>query len=240
MATEIDTSAVIADASKDTVSPGENLKNVLQTLVDQSAVIKALMVSVRNAIKESDKQSKELEKLRNKRSRNKTERSANSQPSGITKPVAISDELAKFLGVAPGTLVPRNEVTKGVSAFVKANGLSDPSNKQKFVLDDREHAKTLRTLLGNPSEDVTYFNLQRYLKHHYLPMESDKPPKAPKTPKAPAEPKAEAPKSAKASKSATPAPAPAETPAPASASTEAPAKKKILVKKKKSELAEEA
>jgi chromatin remodeling complex protein RSC6 len=219
MSTEIETS-VIADATKDaTISPSDTLKNILQTLTDQSGVIKTLMMTVRSAIKDSDKQSKELEKLRNKRSRNKTERAANSQPSGITKPVAISDELAKFLGVAPGTLVPRNEVTKGVSGFVKANGLSDPANKQKFVLDDREHAKALRSLLGNPSEDVTYFNLQRYLKHHYIPMSPSE--VVPKTPKVKA-PKAEA---------VVAAPEPV---------AEAPAKKKILVKKKKTELTEEA
>ena len=27
----------------------------------------------------------------------------------------------------------------------------------------------IHQLLGNPSETVTYFNLQRYLKHHYTP-----------------------------------------------------------------------
>jgi len=149
-------------------TPVEHLKTILQTLTDQSSVIKSLMNTVRQVIKDSDRQSKELEKLRNKRSRVKTERSANSLPSGITKPVAITDELAKFLGVAVGTLVPRNEVTKGVSGFVKEHGLSDPANKQKFILDDRAPAKQLRVLLGNPTEDVTYFNLQRYLKHHYV------------------------------------------------------------------------
>ena len=148
----------------------DHLKNVLQSLTDQSVMIKGLINTVRNVIKDTDRQSKELEKLRNKRSRTKTERAANALPSGITKPVSISDELASFLSVPSGTLVPRNEVTKGVSGFVKTHGLSDPSNKQRFILDDRVEAKALRTLLGNPSEDVTYFNLQRYLKHHYLPM----------------------------------------------------------------------
>jgi hypothetical protein len=148
----------------------DHLKSVLQTLTDQSSVLKGLINTVRTVIKENDRQSKELEKLRNKRSRTKTERAANALPSGITKPVAISDDLAKFLGVQPGTLVPRNEVTKGVSNFVKTNGLSDPANKQKFILDDRPEAKVLKVLLGDPAEDVTYFNLQRYLKHHYLPM----------------------------------------------------------------------
>jgi len=189
----------------------DGLKSILTSLNEQALNTKALMNTIRQVIKEHDKQSKELEKLRNKRSRVKSERSANSLPSGITKPVAITDELAKFLGVAPGTLVPRNEVTKGVSGFVKQNGLSDPENKQKFVLDDRPAAKQLRVLLGNPSEAVTYFNLQRYLKQHYLPM-----------PATEAKPKAVV----------------VDTPLPAS--TAEPVKKKILVKKVvKKELSED-
>ena len=214
-----------ADATK-VESSVEHLKSVLLILSEQASVIKGLQNTVRQVIKDHDRQSKELEKLRNKRSRVKAERSPNSLPSGITKPVAITDELAKFLGVAPGTLVPRNEVTKGVSAFVKQNELSDPTNKQKFVLDDRVPAKQLRTLLGNPQEDVTYFNLQRYLKQHYLPM----PAAEPATPKKPAAPK-------KVAEPATPAPKAAPPPA----EPETPKKKIVMVKKvKKTELAEEA
>jgi chromatin remodeling complex protein RSC6 len=230
MSATIATDAVVADATK-TETSVDSLKTVLQTLTEQSAVIKGLMNTVRQVIKDHDRQSKELEKLRNKRSRVKTERSANSLPSGITKPVAISDELAKFLGVAPGTLVPRNEVTKGVSGFVKEHQLSDPTNKQKFVLDDREHAKQLRVLLGNPSEDVTYFNLQRYLKQHYLPMPGAEPapPKTPKPAAAPKTPAAAAGGSAKDSKDSKDSEVVAD----------APAKKKILVKKVKPQLTEE-
>jgi chromatin remodeling complex protein RSC6 len=214
MSTEIET---VVDASK-IDSSVDQLESVLSSLVSQASVVKGLINTVRAVIKDSQKKEKELEKLRNKRSRNKTERSATSLPSGITKPVAISDELAKFLGVEIGTLVPRNEVTKGVSGFVKSNGLSDPANKQRFVLDDREPAKKLRVLLGNPGEDVTYFNLQRYLKHHYLPMAPSEP--TPKTPKAP--------------KAA--AVTPVVTPEPVAE----PVKKKILVKKVKTPLTEEA
>jgi len=170
--------ATIEIATDATVKPEfsslDTIKGMMNTLTEQSTVIKNLMVGFRLLMKDVEKNSKELDKLRNKKTR-KTERNPNALPSGITKPVVISDELAKFLGVAPGTLVPRNEVTKGVSGFVKSNELSDPANKQKFVLDDRPAAKALRVLLGNPKEDVTYFNLQRYLKHHYLPMPSDKP-----------------------------------------------------------------
>jgi chromatin remodeling complex protein RSC6 len=163
MATEVET-----PVATNVVSTADHLKAVFVNMSEQSVQLKALMLTVKNLIKDVEKQSKEFDKLRNKKSRNRSERKASDTPSRITKPVAISDELARFLGVEPGTLVPRNEVTKGVSGFVKSNGLSDPLNKQKFILDERPAAKSLRVLLGNPKEDVTYFNLQRYLKHHYI------------------------------------------------------------------------
>jgi len=150
--------------------PTDALKMMLVTLNEQSASIKSLTNTVRSVLKEHEKTLKELDKLRTKKVRGvKTTRSADAQPSGITKPVAISEELAKFLGYEPGTLVPRNKVTMGVSTFVKTHELYDPENKQRFLLDERPAAKQLRELLGNPSETVTYFNLQRYLKHHYTP-----------------------------------------------------------------------
>jgi chromatin remodeling complex protein RSC6 len=155
------------------VTPGDMLKSILGNMNDQLINLKNLMNAVRVVLKDTERQSKELDKFRNKRNRVKSERSLTALPSGITKPVAISDELAKFLNVAPGTLVPRNEVTKGVSAYVKANNLSDEKNKHRFVLDDRPAAKILRSILNDPKEDVTYFNLQRYLKHHYIHEDSE-------------------------------------------------------------------
>jgi chromatin remodeling complex protein RSC6 len=123
------------------------------------------------------------------------------------------------LGVEKGTLVPRNEVTKGVSAYVKNNELYDPTNKQKFVLDDKPAAKILKALLNNPTENVTYFNLQRHLKHHYIfdgnAVVAEKPKKA-----------------------VVEAPVVVDEPV---VSQDTPAKKKVLVKKKKTpELTEEA
>ena len=148
-------------------SSSEQLKALLQSLTDQASQTKLIMNTVRMVLKDVDKQGKELDKLRNKKSRASSERKSSGLPSGITKPVSISDELARFLGVEIGTLVPRNEVTKGVSSYVRKFELSDPANKQKFVLNTKAEGKVLFTLLGNPTEEVTYFNLQRYLKHHY-------------------------------------------------------------------------
>uniref|UniRef100_A0A6C0IAW9 DM2 domain-containing protein n=1 Tax=viral metagenome TaxID=1070528 RepID=A0A6C0IAW9_9ZZZZ len=161
-AADIETVPITKDSSSD------QLKAILSSLNEQAAQTKNLINTVKSILKDVDRQSKELDKYKNKKSRNSIQRKESSLPSGITKPVAISNELAIFLGVAPGTLVPRNEVTKGVSAFIRSNNLSDPENKQKFILDKTPEGIRLKTLLGNPEETVTYFNLQRYLKHHYI------------------------------------------------------------------------
>jgi hypothetical protein len=84
------------------------------------------------------------------------------------KKVPISNELSDFLGLEHKTCVYRNYVTKFISKYVKDNGLIDPCNKQKFIFNDSTTSKLLFKLLGNPTEIVTYFNLQKYLKHHYL------------------------------------------------------------------------
>jgi len=204
--TQIETIASKFDSSS------EQLKSILQTLTEQASQTKSLISTIRSVLKDVDKQGKELDKFRNKKSRSLNERKSSGVPSGITKPVAISDELAKFLGVEPGTLVPRNEVTKGVSTYVRKFELSDPANKQKFILTSKPEGAVLHTLLGSPTEEVTYFNLQRYLKHHYKTITSEKevPVVAPAVPE--------------------PEP-PVDTPKPK--------KKIVVVKKKTAELSEE-
>jgi hypothetical protein len=79
----------------------------------------------------------------------------------------------------------------------------------------------LRVLLGNPQEDVTYFNLQKYLKHHYI-MNPDAVPATPKKTKKTVEPVAVEP-----------------APVAVQVIAEPEKKKKIIIKKKKTELTEE-
>jgi chromatin remodeling complex protein RSC6 len=213
------------------MSTGDSLRAILASLTTESATIKNLITNVRNVLKDVERQTKDYDKLVNKRSRNKGEKKVSDAPSGITKPVAISDDLAVFLGVAPGTLVPRNEVTKGVSAYVRQHELYDPTNRQKFSFANKPEGKVLFKLLGEPQEVVTYFNLQRYLKSHYITVSSEA--------ASPAAPVAAVPSTSEPAKKKStekPAEKPAETPA-ADASDK---KKKTLIKKvKKEQLSEE-
>ena len=84
-------------------------------------------------------------------------------PSGFVKPAALSDELSTFLGLPQGAELPRTEVTKKLSEYIKANNLQNPTDRRTILPDAK-----LKALL-KPTEDakVTYFNLQTYLKPHF-------------------------------------------------------------------------
>lgn len=96
------------------------------------------------------------------RKKKQTQNGGVKQPSGFAKPAAISKDLAKFLGVKSDILLARTEVTKRVNQYIKSNDLQNPANKRIIEPD-----KLLGKLLNNGEEQVTYFNLQRYMKVHF-------------------------------------------------------------------------
>ena len=86
-------------------------------------------------------------------------------PKGIAGPGPLSPELAAFLQVEPETLLARTEVIKRLAAYIKTHNLQNPQDKRLIVPN-----KALEQLLKFPpdfDEAISYFNLQRLLKHHY-------------------------------------------------------------------------
>lgn len=99
---------------------------------------------------------------------------APKRPSALQKPVAISNELCKFLGFEPDTEHSRQEVTASINAFIKDNGLQNPENRRFILLEGSDAATRLKALLREPDQPVTFFNIQRYLKPHYPMSEKEK------------------------------------------------------------------
>ena len=61
----------------------------------------------------------------------------------------------------------RTEVTKHLCNYIKQNSLQNPSNKKQIQPDT-----SLASLLGplqpeDKEKGYTYFNLQKYVKHHF-------------------------------------------------------------------------
>ena len=117
---------------------------------DFKALEKKYMRELRVASKASDKKKKSAS-------------SKPRQPSGFVKPTKISTELANFLGKPEGSEMARTEVTREINKYIRANDLQDSSNGRKINPDAK-----LRGLLQVPtSDDLTYFNLQKYLSKHF-------------------------------------------------------------------------
>jgi gas vesicle protein len=75
----------------------------------------------------------------------------------------LTDELCAFMGIAAGSKRSQTEVTKYVSEYVKSHNCFDPSFKRR-ILPNAVLAKLLRV---DDKTEVTYLNLQKYLKVHF-------------------------------------------------------------------------
>jgi chromatin remodeling complex protein RSC6 len=76
----------------------------------------------------------------------------------------VSDELASFMGLPPKSQRSQTDVTKYISTYVKTHNCFDPNFKRR-IIPDAKLAKLLRVKDG---QEVTYLNLQSFLKVHFL------------------------------------------------------------------------
>jgi chromatin remodeling complex protein RSC6 len=102
-------------------------------------------------------------KIAAKAASKKRRNSGNRKPSGFVKPTRISDELANFLGKEIGTEMARTDVSKEINAYIQAHSLQDKKNG-RIIHPDSKLTKLLKVA---KEDELTYFNLQRYMKHHF-------------------------------------------------------------------------
>jgi len=76
----------------------------------------------------------------------------------------ITDELASFMGLPAKSQKSQTDVTKFISNYVKEKQCFDPKFKRR-IIPDAKLAKLLRVKDG---EEVTYLNLQTFLKVHFI------------------------------------------------------------------------
>jgi len=116
----------------------------------------ALKTNIKNITKISSRVSKNADKS------NKRKKNTKSKPSGFEKPTPISDELAVFFGRELGSLMARTEVSKQIHDYVMQQKLQNAANRRIIHPDAK-----LKQLLNVNNDELTYFNLQKYLKFHF-------------------------------------------------------------------------
>ena len=76
----------------------------------------------------------------------------------------LTDELCHFMGLKSGETRSQTQVTKFISEYVKSHSCFDPSFKRR-ILPNAALAKLLRV---GDKDEVTYLNLQSFLKVHFV------------------------------------------------------------------------
>jgi len=157
------------DAAPSTTAPAVDVQDeaplaeqsveFLAKLQQLSVAISALKTEYRALEKKWSREVKTAQKQTSRRKR----KAGNRAPSGFVKPTKISDELASFLGKDKGSEMARTDVTREINNYIRANKLQDKDNGRKINPD-----KKLATLLKlKTSDELTYFNLQKYMSPHF-------------------------------------------------------------------------
>ena len=128
----------------------------LQTLV-------SALASLRSELRGIERQVERELRAARKATEKKRRKNINRQPSGFVKPTLISNELAAFLGKINGSEMARTEVTREINTYIRDNKLQDKDNGRRILPD----AKLKKLLKLKDGDELTYFNLQRFMSPHF-------------------------------------------------------------------------
>ena len=168
----VDVSLPVDVSTTENVVPSDTDTNILEQSTELLAklqqvgnLISAIKVEYRALEKKWQRELKTAQKQSSKRKR----KSGNRQPSGFVKPTRISDELAKFLDKPISSEMARTEVTREINKYIRTNNLQDKENGRKINPDTK-----LSCLLKlKKTDELTYFNLQRYMSPHFAKAVKD-------------------------------------------------------------------
>lgn len=137
----------------------DEFSGVLNSLSAFRQQITMLQNQVRGLEKHVNKQVKIFQ-----REARKSKNKGNRKPSGFAVPSKISNELCEFMGKPTGTKVARTEVTQYIIDYINKKGLQKSDNRKCINPDDK-----LSNLLDVSDDDeVTYFNIQKYMNKHFV------------------------------------------------------------------------
>lgn len=154
----VDVPAVVVELDSD-----ECLASKFTQLMDQISAMTIQFKEIQNNTKLMQKMyTKSLKQISKKSNKKNTKK----PPSGFAKPTNLSDEICEFVNVEKGTMLARTEVTRNINAYIKEHNLQNPSDKRTILPDEK--LRKIMNITEDNTDVITYFNLQRYIKHHFI------------------------------------------------------------------------
>lgn len=158
-------------------APAQTSDALLSNLTEQ---LKALSTEFTTRVRDAVKATQEAAKAAKKEARD-SKKKRKVDPSTLTpeqraawearrannaflKEKPLSPELCQFMGLKAGEKRSQTDVTKFISEYVKSHSCFDPSFRRR-IIPNAALAKLLRV---DDKTEVTYLNLQKFLKVHFL------------------------------------------------------------------------
>lgn len=139
---------------------------LLQKVIAENQELYALFKAHQNTIKALQKELAKEHKDARKRQEKLLKKKSNKKASnGNQKLFYASPALQSFLGLENDATLPRKEYIARVTAYVKENGLQDPNDKRKVIVN-----APLAALFENGDNEVQLFTIQTFLKKHFTPV----------------------------------------------------------------------
>ena len=167
----------VVAAAAVTAAPAQTSDALLSSLTEQ---LKALSTEFTTRVREAVKATQEAAKAAKKEARDSKKKrrvdpatmtpeqkaawEARRANNAFLKQKPLSPELASFMGIKAGEKRSQTEVTKFISEYVKTHNCYDPSFKRR-IIPNAALAKLLRV---DDKTEVTYLNLQKFLKVHFV------------------------------------------------------------------------
>lgn len=154
-------------SSQEEVPTFEDITGQFQGILSMLAGFRSQITMCQNHIRGLEKNVKrQMKALQREAKKNRNK--GNRKPSGFAVPTPISNELCDFMKRPRGSEVARTEVTQYIITYIKENNLQFPQNRKVIKPDS-----PLKMLLNlKESEEVTYFNLQRFMNRHFVKKNS--------------------------------------------------------------------
>ena len=156
------TGAPVTESTNEVTTSGPTLNDEFSSVINELMTLRSSLTALTSRVRalkvRSEREVKQAVKDVRKR------RSANRSPSGFVKPTKISNELADFVGKPHGSEMARTEVTRVLTAYIREHKLQDPQNGRRILAD----TKLSKLLKLQKSDELTYFNLQKFMKPHFV------------------------------------------------------------------------
>jgi chromatin remodeling complex protein RSC6 len=174
---EVVVPTVAAVPAVEAAAPAQSSEALLATLTEQLKALSAeFTTKVREAVKSVQEASKAAKKEQRDSKKKRKINPADMTPEQrkawearrannaflVERP--LTAELCTFMGVAAGSKRSQTQVTKFISDYVKSHSCFDPNFKRR-ILPNAALAKLLRV---DDKTEVTYLNLQKFLKVHFI------------------------------------------------------------------------